>query len=98
MIWYSSSMPMVRDGAFIAALLRVRWLPEWYVIRLSSLLHHVRRHRRTAARGDVEEGVGRDPGQAAVHVGAVEHERRSVEHPVGHVRPPVHERRVGLRR
>ena len=57
MIWYSSSMPSVRDGAFMSS------LAESY--RGSD---HEGRHGRAAAGGDVEQRRGREARQAAVHV------------------------------
>src|SRR5688500_2793459 len=51
MIWYSSSMPIVRLGGFM----------------VSSLLDHERRHRRTAAGRHVHQRIGGHPRKAAVH-------------------------------
>src|SRR5262249_25119759 len=68
MIWYSSSIPMVSDGACIRPPL-ARFDQE-------------RRHGLPPAGGHIDQGLGRDPGQAAVHVLAEGDIRVRVEHSV----------------
>src|ERR1041384_4727026 len=69
MIWYSSSIPIVREGGFMRP-------------RFSSLLDDERRHRRASARRHVHQRGRAPPGETAVRVGAAEDERRRVHDPV----------------
>src|SRR5512140_480160 len=86
-IWYSSSIPIVSEGAFIALPVRDG---------RSSRLEHVRRNIRATAGGDVEQRGSPESRHAPFHVRAVAHERRGVEHPIEDPELAIDHRWIGL--